>query len=891
MIFGEDVPLREYFLRVKKIDIDNLYAWQSECLGQEGVLDHTRNLVYCAPTSGGKSLVADLLVAKRLLRNVDDHAPIALMVLPFVSLCKERLAELTEMYETVGVQVRGFFGGRPGHLPPRYGRGGLIIATPERANDIVSKLIADDRVDELVTVVVDELHMVQHETRGSILERMLTKLMYATRDVDRPVHDHLRKIQIAPPLQVIAMSATLPRPFGLDALARWLGDAVLYETTFRPVDLRVKIVSDRTIYPVKHNDPFGDSDEPLDEIGTRPVPKDVDIVPWLAKQTLADKDGGGVMIFCAAKFQCRDIARMMRSHCETSEAGERLAGDLGGSELAECVAGGVAWHHADLSVDEKSVVERGFRENIIKVVCCTSTMATGVNLPASRVIVYAPYRYRSGGHELIGSRELQQMTGRAGRAGFGTRGEAFIIAPRVNDIRDKFWNPLHIARELGRRILSKGDRLQSKLAREGMRPVMLEGVACGLISTPEHVKAYCKRTLLAALDENAEKDANEALEWLRGKKFITELEPTDLGRAASAAHLMPEEVEGVVEDIQRVRDGGLILTSDLHPLSLCVEPSARDIDIRAFIDIYSRLGPLEQAVAEAVGIEQGYVFNRLHRRDRTPEHERQRRACHRLFRALQLRNLISEVPVENVSGIKDRAEVYAGQVAAVCGAMGWGDMEGLLIRLRDRISAGTKEELMGLMSIPQIGATRARKLYGRGVKTVEAVASKTREDLLGMLGRTSAWVVDAILDGAKKVHNERRMAAIEESEAKLRELQPPDETTVWFPDDKTPPSTGTWRKRKCDEEWLADSDHTSHDDVDAFQRAAPHANIKQHARNHAEYANRNPMPTPGGYWNVGGDFKTRQSIGSSGSTAVPKVKLYPDYVPEETKNTKTVWRL
>ena len=194
---------------------------------------------------------------------------------------------------------------------------------------------------------------------------------------------------------------------------------------------------------------------------------------------------------------------------------------------------------------------------------------------------------------------------------------------------------------------------------------------------------------------------------------------------------------------------------------------------------------------------------------------------------------------------------------------------------------------MGLMSIPQIGATRARKLYGRGVKTVEAVASKTREDLLGMLGRTSAWVVDAILDGAKKVHNERRMAAIEESEAKLRELQPPDETTtVWFPDDKTPPSTGTWKKRKWNEEWLPHSDHTSHDDVDAFQRAAPHANIKQHARNHAEYANRNPMPTPGGYWNVGSDFKTRQSIGSSGS-----VKLYPDYVPEETKNNRTVWRL
>lgn len=792
MIFSEDeipLPLKEYFLHVKKIDIDNLYEWQSDCLGQEGVMDHTRNLVYCAPTSGGKSLVADLLVAKRLLRSVNDHAPIALMVLPFVSLCKERLTELTEMYEKVGVQVRGFFGGRRGILPPRFGWGGLIIATPERANDIVTKLIVDDRVGELVTVVVDELHLVQHETRGSILERMLTKLMYATRDV-----------KIAPPPQVIAMSATLPRPFGLDALARWLGDAVLYETGFRPVDLRVKIVSDQTIYPVQHNDTFCDAaPDPLDEIGTKPVPKDIDTVAWLTKQTLTDKDGGGVMIFCAAKFQCRNLARMMRSHCETSEAGERLARDLGGSELVDCVARGVAWHHADLSVEEKSVVERGFRENIIRVVCCTSTMATGVNLPASRVIVYAPYKYRRGreGHELIGSQELQQMIGRAGRAGFGTRGEAFVIAPRVNDIRDKYWNPLDVARELGRRILSKGDRLQSKLAREGMRPVMLEGVVCGLISTPEQIQAYCKRTLLAALDVNAEKDATEALEWLEVGGFLTrdgtKWEPTDLGRATSASHLIPEEVECVVKDIQRAREG-LILESDLHPLFLCVKSTDMDLDIKEFIDTYYRLGPREQAVIEAVGIEQGYVFNRLQRRDTTPEHARQRRACNRFLQALKLRNLISEVPVDNVSGIKDRAEVYAGQVAAVCGAMGWGDMEGLLIRLRDRINAGTKEELVGLISIPQIGATRARKLYSRGVKTVEAVASKTREDLVGILGWTPTWVVDMILSGAKKVHNEQRMATIEESEAKLHELREPKlGETVWYPDDE---STRNWKKRR-----------------------------------------------------------------------------------------------
>lgn len=43
-----------------------LLLCQAECLHAPGVLDGT-NLVYCAPTSGGKSLVAEVLMLRRLL--------------------------------------------------------------------------------------------------------------------------------------------------------------------------------------------------------------------------------------------------------------------------------------------------------------------------------------------------------------------------------------------------------------------------------------------------------------------------------------------------------------------------------------------------------------------------------------------------------------------------------------------------------------------------------------------------------------------------------------------------------------------------------------------------------------------------------------------------------
>ena len=48
---------------------------------------------------------------------------------------------------------------------------------------------------------------------------------------------------------------------------------------------------------------------------------------------------------------------------------------------------GLAFHHAGLSLDERMVAEHLFKKRLIKVLFCTTTLATGVNLPAKRVII------------------------------------------------------------------------------------------------------------------------------------------------------------------------------------------------------------------------------------------------------------------------------------------------------------------------------------------------------------------------------------------------------------------------------------------------------------------------------------------------------------------------
>lgn len=122
--------------------LKTLYDWQKECLYSTNVL-RGENLVYCAPTSGGKTLVAELVIFKTVL-NLKKRA---IFVLPYVSLVIEKERHFKRMINIFNrgqpydqrIKIRGFYGDQV--IKSRSYKENILICTIEKANGILNSLI------------------------------------------------------------------------------------------------------------------------------------------------------------------------------------------------------------------------------------------------------------------------------------------------------------------------------------------------------------------------------------------------------------------------------------------------------------------------------------------------------------------------------------------------------------------------------------------------------------------------------------------------------------------------------------------------------------------------------------------------------------------------------
>lgn len=98
-------------------------------------------------------------------------------------------------------------------------------------------------------------------------------------------------------------------------------------------------------------------------------------------------------------------------------------------EVQAHFANGIGIHHAGMLRGDRKLVERMFADGAIRVLCCTATLAWGVNLPAHSIVIKGTdvYNPEKGGNVDLSILDVQQIFGRAGRPQFDDSGEATLI--------------------------------------------------------------------------------------------------------------------------------------------------------------------------------------------------------------------------------------------------------------------------------------------------------------------------------------------------------------------------------------------------------------------------------------------------------------------------------
>ena len=151
--------------------------------------------------------------------------------------------------------------------------------------------------------------------------------------------------------------------------------------------------------------------------------------------------GKSAIVFCSSRLDSANCAHAISEkvnhqfHFDQAQADSLFqeAQRLEDVKLRALVPKRIAFHHAALSYNDKKVVEELFLSRHLVVLCSTSTLAYGVNLPAYLVVLKSARHWNSktSAYEDYDRSLCLQMTGRTGRPQFESEGQCVIMTERA----------------------------------------------------------------------------------------------------------------------------------------------------------------------------------------------------------------------------------------------------------------------------------------------------------------------------------------------------------------------------------------------------------------------------------------------------------------------------
>lgn len=659
-----------------------------------------KNLVVASPTASGKTLIAELLCVDSFLKNEGK----SVYIVPLKALATEKY-ESFKRYSELGLRVGVSYGDFDSDDKGLSDKD-VIIVTSEKFDSLLRHGV--QWIHRVKNIIIDEVHLINDAGRGPTLEVLITRLK-----------------TILPNSQFVALSATIKNS---DEIAGWL-DAVLVKSSYRPVPLRKGVLLNNDIFIDDQKislapSSFGEASVIMDTLRIKKQ-----VLFFLSTKRFTEslaKNSKRIVNKLLTEEEKKDlnlVSEKIKNVLESPTTQCEL--------LSECISGGVAFHHSGLLLKQRDLIENYFRKGLIKVICSTTSLALGVNLPAYRVVVRDLKRYSDEGSDWIPVLEFEQMIGRAGRPDYDSEGEGIALVRNESDL------------EFVKNRFIKGDteEIFSKLSVEPvLRMHVLALIADRIINDHDSLMRFFSKTFFAyqfkdltQLDFKIKKVVNELIEY----EFINpDYSITLLGKRVAQLYLDPftahEFIKGLIKASKK---------TDLNSLSF-LQLICSSLEMRPYL----RVG-----FKEFPEIEENIIINKHYLLTETPgPWDYDFESFIKSYKtALLLNSWIEEVsdqellkefkvPPGNLRSYLANADWLLYSLTELAKLINFKHLIPGIMKLRTRVLHGIKKELVPLVMLRNIGRVRARILFNNNINNVKDLRDAGLEKISKLLGSKTA---------------------------------------------------------------------------------------------------------------------------------------------------------